>query len=116
MGTPGSSRNGEPNASGSGNVPQAQAITDAEPNVRGYGSTPQAREAIAELSFDDIEDGAGEPPSFLGNGQIAAGTPRAWQSRGGIMLDTAAVPPGLTPLVLIARASRPSPPRWHELA
>ena len=32
-GTPGSSRNGEPDASGSGNVPQAQAITDAEPTV-----------------------------------------------------------------------------------
>jgi hypothetical protein len=96
-GTPGSSRNGEPDASGSGNVPQAQAITD----VSGSGNVPLAREDLFEVSFDDIDDGPGDPPGFVGsNGRNAAGTPRAWQSRGGIMLDTAAVPPGLTPLGL----------------
>jgi hypothetical protein len=98
-GTPGSSRNGEPDVSGSGNVPQAQAITDAEPIVWGSGNVPQARQDLVEVSFDDIDDGPGEPPSFVSIGRNAAGTPQAWQSRGGIVLDTAAVPPSLTPLV-----------------
>ena len=100
-GTPGSSRNGEPDDSGSGNTPQAQAITDAEPNVSGSGNEPQARQELVEVSFDDIDDGPGDPPSFVGSsGRNAAGAPRGWQSRGGIMLDAAAVPLGLTPLVL----------------
>ena len=99
-GTPGSSRNGEPDVSGSGHVPQAQAITDAEPDGSGSGGISQAREAIVELSFDDIEDGPGEPPGCPGGGvPHAVSVPRTWQSRGGIMLDTAAVPPGLTPFV-----------------
>jgi hypothetical protein len=101
-GTPGSSRNGEPDVSGSGNVPQArQGSTDAELEVSGSGSMPQAREVIVELSFNDIEDGPGDLPSFAGSsGRNAAGAPRAWQSRGGIVLDTAVGPPSLTPLVL----------------
>jgi hypothetical protein len=99
-GTPGSSRNGEPGASGSGNVPQAQAISDAEPIVWGSGNVPQARQELIEISFDDIDDGPGEPSGCSGRGRNATGAPRTWQSRGGIMLDTAAVPPGLTPLVL----------------
>ena len=100
-GTPGSSRNGEPDLSGSGNEPQAQAITDAKPTVSGSGHVPQARLEQVEVSFDDIDDGPCHPPGFVGSsGRNAAGTPRAWQSRGGIMLDTSALPPGLTPLVL----------------
>jgi hypothetical protein len=108
-GTPGSSRNGEPGVSGSGNVPQAQAITDAEADVSGSGNVPQARQELIELSFDDIEDGPGDPPSFVGSsGRNVAGTPLAWQSRGGIMLDTAAVPPSLTPLA-VADSARIGP-------
>jgi hypothetical protein len=100
-GTPGSSRNGEPGVSGSGNVPQAQAITDAEPSVSGSGDVSQARQDLVEVSVDDLDDGPDKPRSFAhSSGRNAAGTPRAWQSRGGIMLDTAAMPPGLTPLVL----------------
>jgi hypothetical protein len=99
-GTPGSSRNGEPGASGSGNVPQAQAISDAEPIVWGSGNVPQARQELIEISFDDIDDGPGEPTGCLGGRRNAAGAPRTWQSRGGIMLDTAAGPPELAPLVL----------------
>jgi hypothetical protein len=100
-GTPGSSRNGEPDASGSGNVPQAQAITDAEPTVLGAGKEPQAGQDLVEVSFDDIDDGASEPLGHPGRGvPHVVGTPRAWQGRAGIMLDTAAVPTSLTPLVL----------------
>jgi hypothetical protein len=100
-GTPGSSRNGEPDVSGSSNVPQAQAIADAEPTVLDAGDVPQARQELIELSFDDIDDGPSEPPSCHGSRvPHAVSTPRVWQSRGGIMLDTAIVPPGLVPLVL----------------
>jgi hypothetical protein len=99
-GTPGSSRNGEPDTSGPGNVPQAQAISDAEPNVSGSGNEPQARQELIEVSFDDIDDGPSEPPGCPGGGvPHDVGVPRTWQSRAGIMLDTAAVPPGLTPLL-----------------
>jgi hypothetical protein len=100
-GTPGSSRNGEPDVSGPGNEPQAQAITDAEHDVSDPSNEPQARQDQIEVSFDDIDDGPGEPFCFAHRGgRDAAGTLRAWQSRGGIMLDTAALPPGLTLLVL----------------
>ncbi len=101
-GTSGSSRNGDPDVSGPGNVPQArQAITDA----MGSGNVPQARGDLFEVSFDDIDDEPGDPPSFArSSGRNAVGTPRAWQSRAGIMLDTAAVPSGLTPLGLADRA------------
>lgn len=88
-GTPGSSRNGEPDASGSGNEPQAQAITDSS------GDKPQGRQDLVEVSVDDIDDRPGELSGCPG-GHV----PRALRSRGGIMLDTAAVPSGLTPLVL----------------
>ena len=101
-GTPGSSRNGEPDTSGPGNVPQAQAITGAEPDVSGSGKEPQ--QDLVEVCFDDIDDGPGGPPSFIGRGRNAVGTPRTWQSRGGIVLDAAAMPPGLTPLVLADNA------------
>ena len=97
-GTPGSSRNGEPDASGSGNVPQAHAITDAEPDVSGS-------QDLVEVSFDDIDDGSGEPPGCPSSRVSHEGSlPQALRSRGGIMLDTAAVPPGLTPLVLADNA------------
>jgi hypothetical protein len=99
-GTPGSSRNGEPGVSGPGNVPQAQAITDAEPIALDAGDVPQARQELIELSFDDIDDGPSEPSGCSGSVPNAVGMPRTWQSRGGIVLDVAAVPPGLTPLVL----------------
>ena len=99
-GTPGSSRNGGPDISGSGNVLQAQGITDAEADVLGSGNETQARQDLVEVSFDDIDNGPGDPPSFIGSsGPNAAGAPRGWQSRGGIMLDTVAVP-SLTPLGL----------------
>ena len=105
-GTPGSSRNGEPDVSGSGNVPQAQAIADAEPTVLDAGDVPQARQELIEISFDDIDDGPGELSGCPG-GHV----PQALRSRAGIMLDTAAVPPGLTPLVLADSACiAPQPP------
>jgi hypothetical protein len=74
-GTSGSSRKGEPGVSGSGNDPQAQAIT--------------------------FDDGPGDPPGGLG-GLVppAVAVPQALRSRVGIVLDTATAPPGLTPLVL----------------
>jgi hypothetical protein len=100
-GTPGSSRNGEPDVSGSGNVPQAQAITDAEATVLGAGNVPQARQDLIEVSFDDIDDGPCEPPGSPGSRvPPAVDVPRALRSRGGIILDTAAAPLGLTALVL----------------
>jgi hypothetical protein len=99
-GTPGSSRNGEPDTSGPGNVPQAQAITDSEPDGSGSGGVSQAREAIVELSFDDIDDGPSEPSGCSGGVPNAVGMPRTWQSRAGIVLDMAAGPPELVPLVL----------------
>jgi hypothetical protein len=105
-GTPGSSRNGEPDVSGPGNVPQAQAITNAEADVSGAGNVPQARQELFEVSFDDIDDGPGEPPGCPGSRvPHAVSVPQALRSRGGIMLDTAAVPPRLTPLVLADSAS-----------
>jgi hypothetical protein len=110
-GTPGSSRNGEPDDSGSGNTPQAQAITDAEPNVSGSGNEPQARQELIEVSFDDIDDGPGEPRGFVGTiGRDAVERPRAWQSRAGIVLDTAAGPPELVPFVLADSARIASQP------
>jgi hypothetical protein len=78
---PVSSGNGEPHVPGSGNLPQAQA-----------------EEGIVEVSLDDIDDGAGEPPALIDGG--APGVlcvPRTRQSRGGIMLDVAAGPPELVP-------------------
>jgi hypothetical protein len=108
-GTPGSSRNGEPGVSGSGNVPQAQAITDAEPTVSGSGNTPQAREAIVELSFDDIDDRPSEPPGCPGSVPHAVSVPQALRSRGGIVLDVAAVPPSLTSLLADSARIGPQP-------
>jgi hypothetical protein len=93
-GTPGSSRNGGPDASGPGNGPQAQALTHAEPGISGSGNEQQQQDLV-EVSFSDIDDGPGEL-SACPDGHV----PRALRSRGGIMLDTAAVPPGLPPLVL----------------
>jgi hypothetical protein len=100
-GTPGSSRNGEPDVAGSGNVPQAQAITDAELDVLEPGDEPQGRQDLVEVRFDDIDDGPGEPSGCPG-GHVpqAASVLQVLRSRAGIMLDTAAMPPGLTPLVL----------------
>jgi hypothetical protein len=120
-GTAGSSHNGEPDGSGPGNGPQAQAITDAEPDV----NEPQARQEQVEVSFDDIDDGPSEPPGCPGSRVYgrhanahwlakpseppgcpgsrvphAVDVPRALRSRAGIMLDTATMPPVLTPLVL----------------
>jgi hypothetical protein len=90
-GTPGGSSNGEPDGSGPGNEPQAQAITDADPD----GDEPQGRLDLVEVSFDDIDDGPGERSGCPGDH-----VPRALRSRSGIMLDTATLPPGLTPLGL----------------
>ena len=108
-GTSGPSHSGEPDVSGSGNEPPAQAITDAEPYVSDPGDDPHARQDLVEVSFDDIDDGPGEPPSFSGGVPHAVSVPRAWQSREGIMLDTAAMPPGLAPLVLARARIAPQP-------
>ena len=82
-------------------MPQAQAITDAEPAVSGSDNVPQAGQDLVVVSFDDIEDGPGEPPGCPGSRALhAVSVPQALRSRGGIMLDTAAVPPSLTPLGL----------------
>jgi hypothetical protein len=85
---PVSSGNGEPHVGGSGNLPQAQA-----------------QHGVVEVSLDDIDDGAGEPPAMIGSG--ARGVlcvPRKRQSRGGIMLDVAAGPPELVPVVVAGSA------------
>jgi hypothetical protein len=92
---PVSSGNGEPSAEASGNLPQAQA-----------------QEGIVEVSLDDIDDGAGEPPVLIGG--RAPGVPcvsRTRQSRGGIMLDVAAGPPELVPFLAggVLDALQPSP-------
>jgi hypothetical protein len=79
---PVSSGNGEPNVEGSGNLPQAQA-----------------QQGVVEVSLDDIDDGAGEPPTLIGG--RAAGTSRVphTRSRGGIILDATAGPPELVPFL-----------------
>jgi hypothetical protein len=80
---PVSSGNGETDLSGPGHMPQAQG-----------------QHGIVEVSLDDIDDGAGEPPSVIGGGAPGAPwRPRTQQSRGGIMLDVAAGPPELVPLI-----------------
>jgi hypothetical protein len=107
-GTPGSSRNGEPGVSGSGNVPQAQAITNAQDGVSEPGNEPPGRQELVEVSFDDIEDGPDEPPGSPGGVPDAGSLLPTRRSRGGIMLDTAAVPPGPMSLVL-ADSARVTP-------
>jgi hypothetical protein len=85
-------------------VPQARAITDAEPDIAGSLD-------LVEGSFDDIDDGSGEPPgSRSSRVPHAVSAPQALRSRAGIMLDTAAIPPGLTPLVLADAARIGSQP------
>jgi hypothetical protein len=80
---PVSSGNGEPNVEGSGNLPQAQA-----------------QHGVVEVSLNDIDDGAGEPPAMIGSGaRDVLCVPRKRQSRAGIMLDVAAGPPELVPPV-----------------
>jgi hypothetical protein len=80
----GASGNGEPDVSGSGRLLQAQAEHD-----------------VVEVSLDDIDDG----PGLIGSSVPgAACMPRMRQSRGGIMLDLAAGPPELVPLVTAGRA------------
>jgi hypothetical protein len=91
---PVSSGNGEPNVSGSGDLPQAQA-----------------QHSVVEVSLDDINDRAGERPGLIGGGAPGAlGVPRTWQSRGGIMLDVAAGPPELVPVVVAGSAYGPLQP------
>jgi hypothetical protein len=71
---------------------------DGEPDVSGSGYLPQAQaqQGAVEVSFDDIDDG----PGLIGSGAPGVpGVPRARQSRGGIMLDVAAGPPELVPLI-----------------
>jgi hypothetical protein len=96
-GTSGSSRKGEPGVSGPGNDPQAQAITDSS------GTLPQGRQDLVEVSFADIDDGPGELSACPDRH-----VPRALRSRAGIVLDTATMAPGLTPLVL-ADSARVAP-------
>jgi hypothetical protein len=85
---PASSGNGEPHVAGSGNLPQAQA-----------------QEGVVEVSLDDIDDGGGEPPILIGGGAPRVlCVPRTRQSRGGIMLDVAAGPPELVPVVVAGSA------------
>jgi hypothetical protein len=71
------------------------------PNVSGCGDLPQAQaqHGVVEVSFDDIDDRAGELPALIGGGAPGAPRgPRTGRSRGGIMLDVAAGPPVLVPL------------------
>jgi hypothetical protein len=73
----GFSGNGEPKVTGSGDLPQVQA-----------------QHGLVEVSVDNIDDGAGEPPGLIGGGAPGVPcVPRTRQSRGGIMLDVAAGPP-----------------------
>jgi hypothetical protein len=91
---PVSSGSGEPHVPGSGNLPQAQA-----------------QHGVVEVSLDDIDDGAGEPPAMIGSG--ARGVlclPRKRQSRGGIMLDVAAGPPELVAVAMAGSAHGPLQP------
>jgi hypothetical protein len=75
------SRNGEPDVSDSGGEPQAQGITDSS------GNELQDRQYLAEVSFDDIDDGPGEPPGSPGGRVLpAANVPQALRSWAGIML------------------------------
>ena len=75
----GSSGNGEPDLSGSGYLPQAQG-----------------QHGVVEVCLDDIDDG----PGLIGSGAPGVPcVPRTRQSRGGIMLDVAAGPPELVPLI-----------------
>jgi hypothetical protein len=87
---PVSSGNGEPDVAGSGNLPQAQA---------------QAQHSVVEVSLDDIDDGAGEPPVLIGGRAPGARrVPRTRLSRGGIMLDVAAGPPALVAVAMAGSA------------
>jgi hypothetical protein len=80
----GSSGNGEPDVSGPGYLPQAQA-----------------EHGVVEVSFGDIDDG----PGLIGSSAPGAPrVPRTRQSRGGIMLDMAAEPPALVPPVAVGSA------------
>jgi hypothetical protein len=84
----GGGKGGEPNASGTGDLPQAKA-----------------QHGVVDTSVDDIGDGACEPPTLIGGG--APGVlcvPRKRQSRGDIMLDVAAGPPELVPVVVAGSA------------
>ena len=75
----GSSGNGEPDLSGSDYLPQAQG-----------------QHGVVEVCLDDIDDG----PGLIGSGAPGVpSVPRARKSRGGIMLDVAAGPSELVPLV-----------------
>ena len=81
---PVSSGNGEPNVSGSGYLPQAQA-----------------QHGVVEVSFDDMDDG----PGLIDSGAPGVPcVPRTRRRSGGIMLDVAAAPPALVPLVAAGSA------------
>ena len=85
---PVSSGNGGFDASGSGYLPQAQA-----------------EHGIVEVGFEDIDDGAGEPPRVIGGRALGVPwAPRTRPSRGGIILDVAAGPPELVPVVMAGSA------------
>jgi hypothetical protein len=88
----GSSGNGEPKVTGSGDLPQAQA-----------------QHGVVEVSLNDIDEGVNEPPDVIGGGAPGVPcVPRTRQSRGGIMLDVAARPPELVPLVPTHVALQPT--------
>jgi hypothetical protein len=85
---PVSSGNGVPHVEGSGNLPQAEA-----------------QHGVVEVSLDDIEEGAGEPPAWIdGQAPGALRVPRTRPSRGGIMLDVVAGPPKLVAVAMAGRA------------
>jgi hypothetical protein len=76
---------------------------NGEPDVPGPGYLPQAQaqHGVVEVCLDDIDDGRG----LIGSGAPGAPcVPRTRQSRAGIMLDVAAGPPELVPLVLASSA------------
>jgi hypothetical protein len=88
---PVSSGNGEPHVADSGNLPQAQA-----------------QQGVVEVSLDDIDDGASGPPALIGGAPGVLRVPRTRPSRGGIMLDVAAGPPELVPVVPAHVALQPT--------
>jgi hypothetical protein len=73
----------------------------------GSGNLPQAEaeHGVVEVSLDDIEEGAGEPPAWIdGQAPGALRVPRTRPSRGGIMLDVVAGPPKLVAVAMAGRA------------
>jgi hypothetical protein len=91
----GSSGNGGSNVSGAGHMPQARQESGAAERLEAPGS---------------LDDGRAELPGLIGSRVPGASClPRARQSRGGIMLDVAAGPPELVPVLAGSAHVAPQP-------